>query len=254
MSRRDRLLYYIEKKGEATTNELQEIIGDCSKMTIWRDLKALEDQGCIRRVHGGAVLVKEQEKPLIGSYSDREEINPQGKRLIAEEAKTFVTAGKSLYFDAGTTIMAVVKALEPGVYTIITPSAVTALAMSKFTDSIVIGLGGQLNPTTLTFTGSYTEHFLEMISIDTAFISAPGFSEDGFSMSSVNEISIKQTAIRKANRVVMLMDSTKAGTVCPFSFAEWRDIDYLITDKPLPEKYMAVAKRYKVKVIVADKP
>ncbi len=249
MARKDKLLYYIENRGEASVSELMEVAGACSKMTLWRDLKSLEKDGHIRRVHGGAVIAREKQNVTVDAYNTRENSNHQGKLLIAQEARAFVTEGKSLYFDSGTTIMELVDAIEPGRYTIITPGANTAVKLSQFTDSIIIGLGGQLNPLTLTFTGSYTEHFLEDISIDTAFISAPGFSENGFSMSSINERSIKKSAIRKANRVVMLIDSTKVGVICPFEFAAWSDIDYLITDRRLPAEYESIAGENNVTII-----
>ena len=44
---------YIENHGEATVETLTELLG-CSKMTVWRYLKQLEDEGSIRRVRNGA--------------------------------------------------------------------------------------------------------------------------------------------------------------------------------------------------------
>ena len=245
------ILQYLEQHGKAGTNELTEIIGDYSKMTLWRDLKDLEEKGYIRRVHGGAVFQDRSEGRSIGAYGDRESVNRYGKRLIALKAKEFVQQNKSLYFDSGSTVMALIEALDNGRYTIITPGVNTAYRLSSFKDSIIIGLGGQLDPKTQAFGGAFTEMLIDKINIDTAFISCPGFSENGFSNSSISENNIKRKVIEKAGRVIMLMDSSKIDIVCPLEVASWKDIDYLIVDKPLRNEYIKTAKANKVKIITA---
>ena len=49
----------------------------------------------------------------------------------------------------------------------------------------------------------------------------------------------------------MLMDSSKVDIVCPLEVASWKDIDYLIVDKPLGNEYIKTAKANKVKIITA---
>jgi hypothetical protein len=46
---------YIDLHGEASVEDLVELCGGCSKMTIWRYLQQLEEEGAIRRIRGGAI-------------------------------------------------------------------------------------------------------------------------------------------------------------------------------------------------------
>ena len=49
------ILAYITEHGEAKNAALQSLIGDCSMMTLWRDLTKLEQEGRIIRIRGGAM-------------------------------------------------------------------------------------------------------------------------------------------------------------------------------------------------------
>lgn len=72
---------YIENHGEATVETLTELLG-CSKMTVWRYLKQLEDEGSIRRVRNGAIATS-LAGDTEGLYSQRMHENADAKLSIA---------------------------------------------------------------------------------------------------------------------------------------------------------------------------
>ena len=79
--------------------------------TIRRDLNALERQGLLRRVHGGAVPVERfgfegRLVPRIGSRQDE-------KTRIAVQAATMISGAETLYLDAGSTVQALAERLRP---------------------------------------------------------------------------------------------------------------------------------------------
>jgi DeoR/GlpR family transcriptional regulator of sugar metabolism len=55
--------------------------------------------------------------------------------------------------------------------------------------------------------------------------------------------------MKKAQTNVMLMDSTKIDCGMPYTFAKLADVDILITDQPLPAKYLKAAKQARITVI-----
>ncbi|MGA5837113.1 DeoR family transcriptional regulator, partial [Streptomyces pseudogriseolus] len=64
MSAGDRLdltLRLVQNAGKLSVSELAERLG-VSEMTVRRDLNALESQGLLRRVHGGAVPVRARDE------------------------------------------------------------------------------------------------------------------------------------------------------------------------------------------------
>ena len=119
--RRARIKNYIQKHGEATIAELAALTDGCSNMTLWRDLNKLEQEGCIRRTRGGAIYIH-RIQPGEGLYSQREISNIEAKETIARAALEFVKPGHAVYFDAGSTSMAVAKILPDEHYSIITRS------------------------------------------------------------------------------------------------------------------------------------
>ena len=55
MNRKKKIIEILEKKGEVTVKELSNIF-NVSEMTIYRDVKALEKEGFIKRKHGSILL------------------------------------------------------------------------------------------------------------------------------------------------------------------------------------------------------
>ena len=46
---------------------------------------------------------------------------------------------------------------------------------------------------------------------------------------------LKRAVVKRARKVVMMLDSSKVGTLLPFTFARVEDVDVLIGDGGLPE-------------------
>jgi DeoR/GlpR family transcriptional regulator of sugar metabolism len=46
---------------------------------------------------------------------------------------------------------------------------------------------------------------------------------------------LKRAVVKRARKVVMMLDSSKVGTLLPFTFARKEDVDILVGDGELPE-------------------
>ena len=55
--------------------------------------------------------------------------------------------------------------------------------------------------------------------------------------------------IAKADKTILLMDSTKFGKSMPFTFASMQDIDVMVTDKRPDDEIMELAQKYGVSVL-----
>ena len=89
-------------------------------MTIRRDLAALDAEGAVRRVRGGAVPV------ASGSYEPpftaRAKLNAAAKRDIAAAASKLISDGETVIVDGGTTGAAIAEELMGRDITVCTPS------------------------------------------------------------------------------------------------------------------------------------
>jgi DeoR/GlpR family transcriptional regulator of sugar metabolism len=94
------ILEELQAKGGVRLAELSETLV-VSEMTVRRDLDALEREGLIERVHGGAVLAhRGTEEPGFEKKALREQ--PE-KSAIAEHAARLVKPGSAIALSAGTT-------------------------------------------------------------------------------------------------------------------------------------------------------
>jgi len=249
-----RLRQYIELHGEASIEELMKLCSGCSSMTLWRDLKKLEDEGAIRRKRGGAIALRLIETEEETMYSYRSQINPNAKKIIADLASEYIQPGCSIYLDAGSTIMAVAQLLPDKYYNIVTSATNIATELSQRSKCNVTIVGGQVNGCTFSCSGLQAEAFINGVNIDIAIMATSGFSlRNGFTSGHFNEHQLKRKVIEKAKRVVMLMDMSKLNKSMPFTFAALQNIDVLICDAPLPGDVMTEAKRYGVKVCTGEK-
>ncbi len=97
--RRRRIARLVEEAGSLTISSLEAEFG-ISPMTARRDLVALEEEGRVRRVHGGAIL------PEFAGHEDsfwyRLEKHAEAKTRLAEAAVGLLEPGESVFLDCST--------------------------------------------------------------------------------------------------------------------------------------------------------
>lgn len=242
--RRENMKRYIRERGIVSLKELSIAFPDVSVMTLHRDLSYLAGEGDIERIRGGA--------KFVGHSSSLEDAipNKSAKDIIARKAVGFVQEGSAIYIDCGTTMLELAHIIPDIHLNVVTCGANVALEVAKKDRPTINLCGGVLNRNNLSTTGSFAEIILSQINIDVAFVAASGYSEEGgFTCSFESQASFRKLLIEKARSVIVLLDSSKIDRMLPFTFAGMKDIDYLISDKELPEATMLTAKQYGVKVL-----
>ena len=228
--RRKRIRETIDTNGEITLLELQDIFPSCSAMTLRRDLIALEEEGAIKRTRGGAIALKRMMESE-GLYNQRAAENMAGKMEIARYCADLLGADMSLYLDSGTTMMCLAKQLLDSYRSVITNGVNISMELVKRPNFSVTLLGGQMDSNTLSTSGQVTQTMMNSFNIETAVMSGSGFDmENGFSNTTFSECELKRMVIRKASKVIMLIDRHKFGRIMPLTFASLEDIDILISD------------------------
>lgn len=255
--RREALLEYIHDHAEVTISELCALFPDKSEMTIRRDLTWLEEQKKIVRVHGGAKALTRQpgaSRSLEDFYAKRELTNPSQKKLLGEYAAKYVEERRSIFFDAGSTLMALVRSLPRRELFLVTSAVNIALELISRSDALsVIQIGGTLNQQTLCCSGPGAFEMLQRMNIDIAFLSCTGFSlECGFTVGDFQEMELKREIIHKSKKTIMLMDSSKINRDMPYTFARPEEIDILIVDSFCSEPIISELRRMGMSVDVVE--
>jgi len=200
-----------------------------SPATIRRDLEALEAEGKIKRVHGGAVNVDGRlDEPL---FDDKTSIASEEKRAIAREAARLLGEGDTIYLDGGSTVLELAKLLRNNSkLTVVTNSLKAASELSSGGPRLIL-IGGELRRRSQTVVGSLTRGTLERIHLDKAFMGTMGFTiDEGLTTTDPNEAFTKELVMSRAEQVILLADSAKAGRVSFARAGSVDDIDMLITD------------------------
>ncbi|MGI6777372.1 MAG: DeoR/GlpR family DNA-binding transcription regulator [Acetivibrionales bacterium] len=250
--RQNQILRLIEQKGEIQLQQLKDIFPEVSAMTLRRDLISLENEGYVVRTYGGAVSVRKLSNTSgeEDAYSRRAAENVEAKMKIAEKAVALIEKGRSIYFDAGSTIMCLAKALPDDNFSIITSGANIALEIIKKLRTSVVALGGLVNRNTLSMSGPNANSLVDIINIDLAFMSASGFSiESGFTVSNIYECELKRKVVGRAKKVIAMVDTNKINKNLPFTYARLEDINVWVCEKELPPEVDAEARKYNVQIL-----
>ena len=245
--RQERILDYIERKNVATIKELQALCPDVSLMTIHRDLQALEDRGMVVKIRGGAKSVRHTGDP---GFDVRMQENNIGKATIARKALTLIQPNTSVFLDASTTNLVLSRSLPDLNLNIFTTGPSIALELCRLHNPTVTLCCGAINRKNLALSGQNTLEMLEKINIDMAFIGVSGCSvEAGLTCGTESDMLVKAKVIQKARTSVIMCDRAKLSRLMPYTFARLEDVDYLISDAPLPDSFAQAARAAGVKLL-----
>lgn len=230
-------------------SELSNRFPDVSTMTLRRDIQRLEHEGFAMKIRGGAKKV-EGNKEREDLYSKRANRNIEEKQLLASNALQFIEIGRSVFLDSGSTIMELAKILPDVHLSIVTSGPNIALEIIKNHNPTVNILGGTINSDNCSVAGPTALTSIKSFNIDIAFIAPSGYSsKGGFTVGNYAECEVKRAIIKKANKVIMLMEGEKINKSLPFTFATLKDIDIIITNGELSKDFTKLALKSNVTII-----
>ena len=140
-----------------------------SEATARRDLETLAAQGRLRRVHGGAVSLRQapHEAPLL----QRSAAHSDEKQRIGRTAAELVLNGETVFLGSGTTVLEVARNLRTRQnLTVITNSLPVMNLFSDAPTVTLINLGGILRAREQSFIGHLTERALTELRADKVII------------------------------------------------------------------------------------
>lgn len=242
LQRRAAIVDFIDEKGQLSFSELKLRFPDISDMTLRTDLKELDSQGKIIRVHGGARTVKESAK-ANDSFFLRETRNLEKRQLIARKAAELLRAelarkpNVSIYMDCGVTITEIAKRFPDEWCSIVTNSISTAYMLSALKKPTVTVLGGLLNRINCSCDSMRNMEELERMNFDITFLPTAGFAEKvDFTCSKEVMDDMRWTVLKHSKKIIIPMDSSKVGKIFQVTHIRLEDVDMIISDDELPEE------------------
>ncbi|WP_083923378.1 DeoR/GlpR family DNA-binding transcription regulator [Amorphus coralli] len=233
--RRERILSALQDAGFVTIDGLAQRFG-CSAQTVRRDLIAMEQQGLLKRFHGGAGLAETVARP---SYSAKQEINPAGKGAIGRAAAEVVRDGETVLFDVGTTVEAAATALrarlDDGRLSDVRGICVAlnaAMILAGAPGITVEVLPGEVNTPDGAITGAAAVSALRDIRLDHAFLGVSAFDAEGAAWDFDSaKVAVKRAAIDAAKDAWALADAGKFSRTAGRRVCGARQLRGIITDR-----------------------
>lgn len=225
-----------------------------SPATIRRDFTDLAQQGLVVRGQGGIHRI--DDAPIMGvlPFSRRRIDHPEAKNRIALAAAELLDDGQIVIIDGGTTTMKLARCLSPHIR-VITNSLPLAQSLNEPANgkNIVPEVnmtGGYVYPRGEVLLGPQTVKSLQEYNANWAFISANGIMPDGVFNSNNLVVDTQRMMIQRAQRLALLVDSSKFLRPAMVKVCDLHSIDYVITDATPPPELMEALVDCSVQVIV----
>lgn len=231
--RRRQLLDEIVRSGRVVTSDFAARHG-VSDMTVRSDLEYLEHQGRVSRTHGGAVPADAAHP--IDEFEIRLGVHREAKQRIAAAAAHLISSDEAVILDAGTTVFHLAQAItDVSWLTVYTPALPAAQHLMR-TDGVDVHLlGGRVIPNWLQTVGTARQLGIKDLIANTLFLGTQGVDDDLNLIEPDHElVATKQRLIRRARRVVLLVDSSKWGRRGGIKVRNLAQIDVVITDAEPP--------------------
>jgi DeoR/GlpR family transcriptional regulator of sugar metabolism len=247
--RQNQIQALLEVQGQVFVPELSAYF-NVSEATIRRDLEELDQQGLVRRAHGGAVRTFKapKEPPILQRIGDY----PGEKARIGKAAANLVESGETIFLGSGTTVIEVARNLPADIQlTVITNSlpVVNALANQEGIELIVIG--GMLRQSEGSMIGHVAEQAVQEFRADRVFLGMHAIDTGcGFTNDYLPEIMTDRAIMGIAPQVVILADHSKFGRVSSMLVAPVTAADVIITDEAAPPKVVGELREKGIEVIL----
>jgi DeoR/GlpR family transcriptional regulator of sugar metabolism len=223
-----------------------------SSSTVRRDLEALEQQGLVKRTHGGVIWVGDKTtgtRPY--AFDQRMGYQHDAKRAIAKAARALVSPGQTVLIDGGTTTFYLAQELLGQPLQLVTNSLPIANLFLNDDNVELILTGGLMYPRYGVLLGPTAENVLSTIHTKTLFLSVAGIHNGTLYNQNLLLVQSERRMMEQAQEIVMLVDSTKFGQQALARLGELSEIDTVVTDAGISDEHRKAIEAAGCQLIVA---
>lgn len=252
--RHQAILEILNKEGSITCATIQErfhIAYDTAK----RDLRLLEEQGLLKRTHGGALPLRQvaHARPAKETCRDIAEIK-ENYMAIALKAVSMIKDNDVIYITPATMGYFMVQNLPSDLHIrVVTNSIIIAEELRTQENISVILLGGEMDHKGNCYDAIAVET-IKRLRIDKCFITSACISaEFGLSIQKTQAISFYNTLFDSSKKVIGLYPTEKIGfdsivSICPAS-----RLDLMLTDWSASEEDLKKFDEQNIEIEIVEK-
>lgn len=225
-----------------------------SNLTARRDLDVLAEQGIVRRVYGGAILITRQDPvPEDPEAVRQEHCLVEEREAIGKLAAAQVEEGDSIFFGNGNMVLEVAKNLRQMSNLTIISSSLSVINEFANTNNTIYILGGVLDPYEPKIGGRTAYEMMKNFFVDKTFISCDGFSlKHGVTAYHQPGAEMGTLVVENAEMPILIANSPKFGRNALNRVCALSDLSMIITDSGMSEERRAELDSAGVKTLYAD--
>lgn len=238
MLREERLqiiLKMLETNQRVSSVQLAEIL-NVSDDTIRRDLNELDENGLLRKVHGGAIPKSSSPYKL----TERINLSHEEKIVLAQKAQQFFKDGQVIILDNGSTNMEVARLMSPDLKaTVFTTSIPIAQILCEHPNIELFMLGGRVFKDAQNTYGTEVIELLSKIRADIFLMGVCSIHPQiGVTNIEWGESSVKRKMVDVSAKTIALVTADKLNTAENYVVCSYQQIDVMLTDDTILESQL----------------
>lgn len=211
--RQDIIRTRLDLSGRVIAAALAQELG-VSEDTIRRDLREMAASGLCRRVYGGALRITQSQT----SMNERMAMGGERKAALAQAAAALIPAGSTVFLDAGSTNLALARALPAGSDLTVATNAPAIAAALLERDIATIQLGGLIDPAVGGAIGAKAMRDAEALCPDILVLGVCGIDPDaGITAYTFEDAEFKRFVASRSRLVLVTFTNDKLSIAAPYS-------------------------------------
>jgi DeoR/GlpR family transcriptional regulator of sugar metabolism len=243
----------IAETGFVSFRELERRL-DASPATIRRDLERLAGEGRVVRVHGGAKLPDQGAASSLTGVPFHQNINRnrEAKEAIGRAAAQLCRPGEGIIIDGGSTTLQMCPHLDGLGLQVLTNSLhIVSALLPQATTRITVPGGAVFREQNIILAAA-GDDLMPRFHAPKLFMGAAAVGPQGIMQADIVLVAAERRFIERAERLFLLVDSSKFEGSSGHVVCDLNEIDVLVTDRGLSPSHRKMLESAGVEVIVAS--
>lgn len=262
--RQEEIVQLLMKEKSVKTSTLCGLFS-ASRETIRRDLEALEGQGMLKRIHGGAMRLDsspgsvepvQESTAVYTSFDQRRKEHSLSKEEVALEAAGYILEGQVIALDSGTTSLELARVVKSRFHrlTVVTNSLSIANELADAEGITLILTGGIYSPEEKACLSDMATLILSRINIDILFLTTCGISVNrGITYQRMEDLVVQDKFMEASDETIVIADSSKLGVNSLVRMCGIEQVSRIITDSSAAVEQIAAFEEAGIPVVVSRK-
>ncbi|OOF53513.1 DNA-binding transcriptional repressor DeoR [Rodentibacter genomosp. 2] len=209
-----------------------------SEMTIRRDLVSTKSMSLL----GGYIVNEIKNNYFLLEQQDK---NVVEKMEVGKMASALIEDGDVIFFDCGTTIASLASQISDEIkFTAICCSINTFMILQEKINCNILLCGGHYLRDNSLITSIQNHSILDSVCTTKAFIATSGVDKQhGLTCFRFSEAQIKQKAMAKTQKKILIFDHTKLKQVHSAYIGQLDEFDLIVCNRPIPEDFRIPSER-----------